>query len=167
MPNRTSKPNFKSGLRPRTKLMIGGAGAAMPVTLSFLVSENEALTGASDPIGWLIGFTMKTLILFAVGAFWVWLHHTEWDRMKIFELGLLAPAMILALVHSTNPSAPNADNGPEAVRSEQTNTERTTGAPMRWIVPASLVLQMSGSEFAANDDSRTKCIIGGLLGRKC
>ena len=45
---------------------------------------------------------MNVLSLFVIGGLWAWMHKTETDPRKLFQLGIVAPAMITAMMNTAN-----------------------------------------------------------------
>lgn len=91
----------------RERVVIGAVGAATPLLANLLVMEHEALAEAfTRGTPWvLVGYTLKLLILVLIGGFVVYLHSDETNRLKIFQLGLGAPALILALANGSQLNA--------------------------------------------------------------
>lgn len=82
------------------KLLIGGAGSLTPIIVDLLrldpqhVLENITLVYA---LGWIL----RVIVLFSVGAFWIYLSGMdERSRSKIFQLGIVAPALLVNLVNN-------------------------------------------------------------------
>jgi hypothetical protein len=49
-----------------------------------------------------LGYAVKVLVLFGIGALVVYLNPKETNRLKVFQLGLGAPALILSVLNGTN-----------------------------------------------------------------
>lgn len=85
------------------KLALGGIGGLTPLLAVILIADARVIDqyvqaifnpGARGSL-YLVGYALKAGFLFAVGAFWAYLHKTEQNNLKIFQLGIVAPAMIL------------------------------------------------------------------------
>ncbi|MCH8197750.1 MAG: hypothetical protein IH904_06675 [Proteobacteria bacterium] len=89
-------------LSSKEKIFIGGVGALVPMFATFPVEDYLEFFYYPDRIQLVSGFLIRAVALFAVGSFWVYLHKSEHDPMKIFQLGIVAPAMILGVVNANN-----------------------------------------------------------------
>ena len=82
----------------KERVIIGAIGGALvgviayplPAYESFFVTEG----GAFYAIGWL----MRLIGLMFLGGLWAYLHKNEADRVKTFQLGIVGPAIISAMV---------------------------------------------------------------------
>ncbi len=82
------------------KIWIGGLGALTPIILNLLVVDiGGVLSSATLTV--VIGFIVRVVLLFGVGGFVAYLHKTEHDPLKLFELGISAPALLLTLANGT------------------------------------------------------------------
>lgn len=139
------------------KLVIGGLGGTAPIVATLMAGEHHNAAGAESAYLYYLGVCGRAALFFAVGAFFVWLHHAIRTRRAVFQLGVAAPAMIFAMVN-TSPaeSAPGpalSDNGASEVRA----VSQTGGRP----APAV-------SEVLPPDVLFARCsFLDGLLGRKC
>ncbi|MDH3716097.1 MAG: hypothetical protein OET44_19880 [Gammaproteobacteria bacterium] len=93
----------------RKKFAWGGLGALTPIVTTFLIVDVDTIIGyLGDVFGeagnpYLIaGYGLRVLGLFAVGGVWACLHKQEYDPKKLFQLGIVAPAMITATINASN-----------------------------------------------------------------
>src|SRR5437899_1724038 len=56
----------------------------------------------TNGIFFLIGYILKTLVLFGMGALWAYFHKSEPSLLKIFQLGIVATAIVSGFVQSNN-----------------------------------------------------------------
>ncbi len=92
----------------RQKLVLGGIGGLTPLCASLLVLDVSILDTyirqLFDPHTrgelYLLGYTSKALMLFLVGAFWAYLHRSEPSALKIYQLGIVAPAIIVGFINT-------------------------------------------------------------------
>jgi hypothetical protein len=93
----------------RERFLIGGVGGLAPV-LMFLVTADFERFSSDFHLFTAIGYCVRTLILFFIGGFVVCLYRDEEQRMKLFQLGLGAPAMIAGFLVSNSSaiSAPHS-----------------------------------------------------------
>ena len=82
-------------LSSKERIFIGGVGALVPMFATFPVEDYLEFLYHPDRILFVSGFLIRAVALFAVGSFWVYLHKSEHDPMMVFQLGIVAPAMIL------------------------------------------------------------------------
>jgi hypothetical protein len=76
------------------RVMIAGCGALTPVAANLLVVDLDAMPKDLDLLI-ILGHVLRAFLLFGVGAFFGYLHD-ETNRFKLFQLGLAAPAFVLA-----------------------------------------------------------------------
>lgn len=93
----------------RMKFVWGGLGALTPIVTTFLIVDVDTIIGylngifseAGDPY-LLAGYGLRVMGLFVVGGIWACLHKQEYDPKKLFQLGIVAPAMITASINASN-----------------------------------------------------------------
>jgi hypothetical protein len=95
-------PKKKEGVvSTRQKILIGGLGALTPVLLSFLVIDVEKVFSKLTLIV-CVGYAVRVLLLFYLGGIVAYLHKGEHNALKLFELGIVAPALLTTLVNGLN-----------------------------------------------------------------
>jgi hypothetical protein len=88
-------------MKTRNKILIGGTGALMPSVLNLLVVDFANVFSAFDP--WTaVGYCVRVIVLFALGGLVAYLHKEERNVVKVFELGIVAPALITAMINASN-----------------------------------------------------------------
>ena len=87
-------------MTPQRRFLLGGGGALMPVLVSLLAIDLGALLDSQSNLttGNIIGFAIRYLVLFVVGGVVAYLHEDETKSFKLFELGIVAPALITSLI---------------------------------------------------------------------
>ncbi len=90
----------------------GALGGLAPVLLALAVVEGAIVADffneIGDPerknlaIGEIVGFVLRTGGLIVLGAVWALLHKRIGSAAHAFELGVLAPAMVSALINGAN-----------------------------------------------------------------
>jgi len=83
------------------KIMLGGLGALTPVIMNLLAVDLEKLLINITIIS-VIAYLIKVIILFYIGGLVAYLNSDENKPIKLFQLGIYAPAMIIAFMN-TNP----------------------------------------------------------------
>ena len=116
----------------KEKMILGGLGGLTPLFAGLLVVDVAVLDAyvrqIFDSVArgelYLFGYIIKATCLFSIGAFWAYLHRSERNLLKIFQLGIVAPAIIVGFIDSaeirtlrkapqikrTNTTEPNVKN---------------------------------------------------------
>jgi len=81
------------------KILIGGLGALTPIIMNLLVIDLEVLL-VKVTLFAVLGYLIRVIILFYLGGMTAFLHKDEDSPVKIFELGIVAPALITALINA-------------------------------------------------------------------
>ncbi len=85
------------------KILVGGIGGVIPVFMNLVVIDWGKVLAATDFDAFVvIGWAVRVTALFSLGAFWVWLHKNEHEPLAVFQLGMLAPMAITALLNAHN-----------------------------------------------------------------
>jgi hypothetical protein len=97
----------QAGLPWPTKLFIGGAGAVVPIGLELLaINYRELFIGVAtfqDVLGMVnaglvMGYALRALVLFVIGGVYVLVTAgDEVNPRKLFQLGIIAPALLTSL----------------------------------------------------------------------
>ena len=145
------------------KVLIGGMGGIIPLFLNLLVIEGEALAKDFD-FHFLLGVLVRGFALFLLGGLWVWLHEKEEDRMAIFQLGMLAPALITAAMNGHNYKTHMPNKSPPPI--EKTATTKVSSKSSIGGILSSAYAQegqglQSSPEFASKDGAPMKLVPAG------
>ena len=143
-------------MRPYTKVLLGGVGALMPTIAVFLATEGSTIVSFDEPASF-IGYGLRVSLLFLIGGLWVWLHKTEHDPVKVFQLGIVAPAMITGVIQAENVSGPSKAEEARLFQMPSFSLISTAHAESEPVRP--VVSPGSKPTF--------RCIVKGFLGRKC
>ncbi len=81
------------------KIFIGGLGALTPIIMNLLVIDLEVLL-INLTFYSVLGYSIRVIVLFYLGGLIAFLHKDEINIVKIFELGIVAPALITALLNA-------------------------------------------------------------------
>src|SRR6185436_3086374 len=90
----------------RERFLIGGVGGLAPI-LMFLATGDFDRFFSNIAVLTAVGYLVRTVILFFIGGFVVCLYREEEQRMKLFQLGLGAPAMIAGFLASSSHAPPS------------------------------------------------------------
>jgi hypothetical protein len=93
------------------KIAIGGLGALTPIVMNFLATDaGTTLQNLTPPV--FLGYAIRVVCLFYLGGIIAFLHKDEGSPLKLFELGIAAPALITALLNAANvPKPPPSPGG--------------------------------------------------------
>ena len=90
-------------------LIVGGIGGVAPLVVTVALADAVTLANylersVQDPgaIFGVVGYAVKAGLLFAIGAFWVWLQKCDISASKAFQRGLVAPGMIMVMLNAGN-----------------------------------------------------------------
>jgi hypothetical protein len=82
------------------KIFIGGLGALTPIIMNLLVVDFMLLKDLTFFA--FFGYLVRVVVLFYLGGLVAYLHKSEESPVKLFELGIVAPALITALLNGGN-----------------------------------------------------------------
>ena len=92
-------------MKTSQKILIGGLGALTPVVLNLLVVDLNVLFLNLTLVAGLAYLT-RVAILFALGGLVAFLYQDENSPLKLFQLGLAAPALITSLMNGGQVEVP-------------------------------------------------------------
>ncbi len=96
---------------PRQRFMIAGLGGVMPVLLSLVVIDLQTLL-LNVTILTIVSYLIRVFALYTVGGVVGWLNRDERDPIKLFQLGIAAPALITAAINGGRITLPDAPTEP-------------------------------------------------------
>ena len=94
-----------------SRFLWGGFGGLAPILATFLILEAHTIALYLDEMSrggsmlTLVGYAVRVVGLFVVGGLWAGLHKSEVDPKKLFQLGIVAPAMITGMISASNAGA--------------------------------------------------------------
>jgi hypothetical protein len=168
MSNRTGKSHLSYDLSGRKKIVVGCIGGLFAaIGGSLLTVEPGAASDSTLPLVWGLGQALKILLFVAVGGFWVWLNTSEKNRMSVFQSGMVAPAMLSAMLAAAFPTNAGAASEASSISPEPASSITDFGVHTIPVSTASLFYV--GEELYADekDKSVVKCLWDGFVGRKC
>jgi hypothetical protein len=136
------------------KMILGAVGAVTPLALNLLVVDQLTLVNLTFLA--CIGYAIRLLVLVGLGSLIVYLNIDETNRMRIFQLGVAAPALVTALLNGANQRT--------LLQSQQFVTPQTSG-----IFVASLHAQEKPAparEFAIPKETQSEQVWRGLTGSR-
>lgn len=84
----------------RHRIVIGGLGALTPILLNFLVVDVNSVFASITAIA-LLGYGIRVVGFFSVGGLVAYMHKDEKNLLKLFELGIIAPALLTGVMNGT------------------------------------------------------------------
>lgn len=100
-----------ANLRRSTKFLLGGLGALAPILASFAILDHETIKHYFEESTMkLAGYSFRIIVLFTLGGIWAFLHKSEEDPIKLFQLGIVGPALITGMINANNAVAPSSDH---------------------------------------------------------
>lgn len=98
-------------MKTRQKILLGGLGALTPIVLNLLVVDLRVTLENLTALV-LLGYALRVVVLFYLGGIVAFLHKDENSPLKLFEFGIAAPALIIAMLNAGNvPKSPYATSG--------------------------------------------------------
>ena len=108
-----------NGNRPMTthqKIMMGGIGALTPVVLNLLAVDLKT-TFSAITVFVIVGYAIRVIVLFYLGGLVAFLHRDENKPIKLFELGIVAPALLTTILSASQiETPPKADRAADESR---------------------------------------------------
>ncbi|MEK6697444.1 MAG: hypothetical protein AABZ10_00175 [Nitrospirota bacterium] len=95
----------------RKKIVLGGLGALTPVVLNLIAVDLRTVFYSLTLIA-VAGYLVRVIVLFYLGGLVAYLHKAETSPIKLFELGIVAPALITSMLNASNISVPSAPPSP-------------------------------------------------------
>ncbi|SAL07539.1 Sporulation related domain protein [Caballeronia calidae] len=141
------------------RVVIAGIGGIAPVLVSLVVVDLETLL-LQITVLTISAYVIKVSALFGIGGFVGWLNRKEHDVVKLFQLGIVAPALITTALNGGRVALPH-DLEKEASRVAWLMISQAYAAP---------VLKVDANEgrrlrsFALPDETPAQQISRGLFG---
>src|SRR5262249_21756124 len=87
------------------RFLWGGLGALAPTIISLAILDHTAvadyLANIEGNAAWLGGYAFRFVVLFVIGGLWAYFHRAEIEPLKLFQLGIVAPAMITGMINAS------------------------------------------------------------------
>lgn len=87
------------------RILLGGLGAVIPIVVNFAIVDFATIM-VSLTIVVVVGYLIRFVVLFFLGALWGYIHSSESDPKKIVQLGMVAPALITGILNASNVAVP-------------------------------------------------------------
>lgn len=135
----------------RSRFLLGGLGASAPVLLNLLIVDLQTLMLDLKPLA-VVSYLVRVCALFAIGGLVGWMHRTEVEPVKLFMLGIGAPALITGAINGRNIPIPDPPHH-ASLSSLFISEAHAAGA-------------VGAQTFSLPDETPTQQIARGLLGSK-
>ena len=129
----------------RERVAVGALGGSTPVLLNLAIIDASTVLGDLTLLA-VFSYLLRVAALIALGALVAWLHEDEKNRLRVFQLGVAAPAILTGLVNGV------------ALRSDAANR----GAGLNLATPVHAAQQVETFEPAR--ETATQQVLRGLLG---
>lgn len=100
-------------MTPRDRIAIGGLGGMTPVIMNLLVVDMvSTLASVTLIVG--LAYMLRVLAMVAAGGIVGWLHEDELKPSKVFQLGMVAPALLTGLMNGAALRVDSVQHGQQA-----------------------------------------------------
>ncbi|WDE13768.1 hypothetical protein [Thalassomonas haliotis] len=97
------------------RIALGAIGGITPYLVTLLSVDFKTAVVSYEALDWL-GLVVRCIVLIFLGALVAYLHKTENEPFKVFQLGLAAPALLATFI---NGSVANSENLPVSALANQ------------------------------------------------
>ena len=115
------------------RYVIAGLGALTPIAANLLVVDFQNIFIQSSTAV-VLGYAVRVVVLFLAGMLMAFLYADENQRLKLFQLGVAAPAFILSLQNGKEVKLPEINTASLLVR-QVFAQEKEEAAPRTFTVP--------------------------------
>jgi hypothetical protein len=84
----------------KERIALGAIGGVLVGTVGYPLTGYESIAALQEGIYLAVGWAFRASLFALLGGLWAYLHRSENDRMKIFQLGLLGPAIVSAMINA-------------------------------------------------------------------
>lgn len=134
----------------RKSCYVGAAAGVMPLLVSFISVDAELILENFAPLI-AAGYVIKSLGLMILGAFVVYVN-SELDYKKAFQLGIMAPALVIGTMNANSLNKEKAIN--EYFQNAQNNQILSTDTPVNsgWNFSDKFEFSLLNTAYAAETD---------------
>lgn len=134
------------------RFIFAGLGGLAPLLMNLVVIDLQTLLLDLTLLA-VLSYLIRVVALFVLGGIVGWLHKTECDPVKLFQLGIAAPALITAAINGGQVTIP--EKPAEAV------LRTSLFVATAWAQPAA---ETRLKEFSLPKETATQQVFRGLLG---
>src|SRR5437762_7282901 len=98
MTSPTPESKRKRDIASHKRILIGALGAFTPILMNLLIVDFNVIPTLTKYD--FIGYSVRTLVLLFIGGIVGYFNKSERNMMKLFQLGLAAPALITASINA-------------------------------------------------------------------
>jgi len=143
----------------RQKILIGGLGGITPVFMNLLVIDLEVLLQNFTMLA-LLGYIIRVIVLFYLGGIVAYLNKGVDDPIKVFQLGIVAPALITAFINGSNIEVKELHPSNALERHTDASWPGLSIIPLAYAQP-----EEEGPPLPHKEEGRLEQFLRGLLGR--
>lgn len=85
----------------KKRILLGAIGGLTPYLVTLLSIDFKAVVVSFELLDW-VGLAIRCLVLIFLGALVAYLHKSETEQFKVFQLGLAAPALLATFINSNS-----------------------------------------------------------------
>lgn len=85
----------------KQRILLGAIGGLTPYLVTLLSIDFKSVVGSYELLDW-VGLVVRSLVLIFLGALVAYLHKTETEQFKVFQLGLAAPALLSTFINGNS-----------------------------------------------------------------
>jgi hypothetical protein len=82
----------------KKRITLGAIGGITPYLVTLLSIDFKSAIGGYETLDW-VGLTVRCIVLIFLGSLVAYLHQTEKEPFKLFQLGLAAPALLAVFIN--------------------------------------------------------------------
>lgn len=91
-------PRGKAEIAVRDRVLLGALGGLAPVLVNLAVTDpTTVFVGFSLAVA--AGYLARVAVLSSLGGLMAWLHPRERNALRLFEIGIIAPALVTAMMN--------------------------------------------------------------------
>lgn len=81
----------------RERIMLGAIGGGLVALIGYPIPAYESIV-VFGGVGLIVGLVIRGVGFAFLGGLWAYMHRQESNRFRVFQLGLLGPAIVSAMV---------------------------------------------------------------------
>lgn len=146
-------------MNAKQRIIFGAIGGITPYLVTLLSIDFKAICISYETLDW-VGLIVRCFVLIFLGSLVAYLHKTETEPFKVFQLGLAAPALLATFI---NGSAGNYEGPPFLVDANSSSIASVSIVPKAFAEDIKFVNSNMLREAKVSETSR---FFRGFLGTK-
>ena len=140
----------------RQRFIVAGLGGVAPVLVSLIAIDLQIIMLNATVLA-VLSYGVRVLALFAIGGLVGWLHKNEVDLVKLFQIGIAAPALITAAINGRQVTVPQAPVHSVALSA-------VDWIPLPGALAQSVVTASAARRYTLPPESAGQQVLRGLVG---